>query len=118
MNVASLENCKKLYELSGWVQPNYEPGYYKETSSSPWYELSYLLRALPKNIQIDESTGWLTLAENEDNWQCGYLMGGGYMEKQFNCLADTPEDATALLCIKLFEAGILNPTNGKDSTHD
>lgn len=120
--VANLTNCKKLYELSGWIDddlPFYCHGFVYRTMEIdtsdyhqhyPAYDLSYLLRKLPRFITSEQEHGVLTLWSGEKGWYCGYEEDGEVLETElmrFEALADTPEDAAALLAIKLFEQGIL-----------
>lgn len=107
MNVASLELCKKLYELSGWEG---DEDIYMHQERSKWvkgkgsyitnlvpaYDLGYLLRKLPAVHNHD----YLQLRKvNSDLWVAYYPEIGGH--------ADTSEDATAKLAIELFKQGIL-----------
>lgn len=115
MNVASLELCKELYELSGWVPEGPNEGYYPRGSNLvyghkllindgdiPAYNLGYLLRKLPyPEIRLG-ITG---------RWQAHY----GYKTDRFTLtfpgavagFGNTPEDAVAKLAIELFKAKIL-----------
>lgn len=103
-NVASLENCKRLYELSGW----YGDLYYTEYDVKPFkattlvgkgdcimtaYDAGYLLRKLP-DAAVSRNFG------DGELWTAWTLAG-----KQV--WASTPEDALALLAIQLFEQGVL-----------
>lgn len=130
MNVASLELCKELYGLSGWdseyLQEYCQSGskravygadsgvgwyaYDKESAELhhknaypryPAYDLGYLLRKLPHSIPdyfgID---GHIDLYWYEGKWWCDY-------GTKTHGKADTPDDATAMLAIELFEQGIL-----------
>jgi hypothetical protein len=125
MNVASLELCKELYELSGWITPDFsyvsdnirnddernyarqfrpvyegmakEPGTYR----FPAYDLGYLLRKLPApkgsgNLKLE-------LSSDTNQWYCYYGIGIYY-----GATADTPEDAAAKLAIVLFKQGVLS----------
>jgi hypothetical protein len=122
MNVASLELCKELYELSGWQGTNvswYEQnGKYRLKQYStktyegvPAYDLSYLLRKLPNTVMFadDEVDGWLTLstADNPKFWAAFYQNVDGEARQEFIGNGETPEDATASLAIALFESGVL-----------
>lgn len=126
MNVASLELCKELYELSGWVSSDWHKrknptaGYKtgdKELDARyikgcPAYDLGYLLRKLPQMFNlypdtIGEEFHTLTVsAGSTDHWDACYgdtndpYMGLGFEAK-------TPEDALCLLAIELFKQGIL-----------
>jgi len=109
MNVASLELCKELYDLSAWET---EYGWMKfgkhlsgnrttwtidarDISDFPAYDLGYLMRKLPPATNI-------------------FITGRDYGAKEGNFskkhrmfFADTPEDAAAKLAIELFKQGIL-----------
>lgn len=128
MSVASLELCKELYELSEWDDTSYHyangilehgidtafkkyaieekyPGY------CPAYDLSYLLRKLPKYVKVDERSSRLEfhpLAEDSTKWAVGY-MKPGLLSSEWHIIAvaDTPEDAACNLAIELFKQGIL-----------
>ena len=116
MNTASLELCRELYELSGWLckygwfgqYTGEELGYqvlvrseYEINASyqCPAYELGYLLRKLPPYTRV-----WF----NKKSWVCS--QGGGGAEDNASEYADTPEDAVAKLAIELFKQGILERT--------
>jgi hypothetical protein len=113
MNVASLELCKELYELSGWEQIGKEyPG---TEDGVPYYTLGYLLRKLPKPDFLDqdmmfdkfdgENVDYLFLGYGTGmNWTCQYQEE----ERPIDGLmgeADTPEDAACRLAIHLFDQG-------------
>jgi hypothetical protein len=98
IKTASLENSKRLYELTGW-----KPGLA--------YDLEWLLDKLP-NMVIENDDGYLvptsetkgtclslTHIEN-GNWFAEYQ--GYYMEEDV-----TPSDAACLLLIKLIEQNII-----------
>lgn len=121
MNVASLELCKELYELSGWWEstenwyvPNNDA--YKARHESvrgpenfewqyPAYDLGYLLRKLPRRRPDDVFSGVQLMTVDDETWACriaapkhDFVWG----------VAGTPEDAAAKLAIELFKKGILN----------
>jgi hypothetical protein len=119
VNVASLELCSELYELSGWGSQEF---WWTEVADYPFdrnkwiahnqgniprkypaYDLGYLLRKLPAMIDGDCVT--LTHA---DKWGASYegLRGGALMSR-FIQSADTPEDTAAKLAIELFKQGVL-----------
>lgn len=132
-NVASLENSKRLYELLGWeltasvigknevyirdwywqlkgkVQPEPIERYklMPDHTICPAYSAGYLLRKLPqklKNFYTNPHTlnaQSLHLRHNKNYWLACYP------STDFQCGADTPEDALCLLAIKLAEEGIL-----------
>lgn len=109
MNTASLENCKKLFELSGWVDSVYHP---VNGDKQVTYSLGYLLRKLPSMLEDEDDKGaYYTLhlgKEGEKDYYANYwhfdnpLVGIDILEP-----SSTPEDATALLAIKLFEEAVL-----------
>lgn len=126
MNTASLENCKKLYELSGWEDVSYSWVRKGDSKSiihrshseyagvmadadfaNPAYDLGYLLRELPAKIPSNEHSNndWLILEKivgaQDGDWVARY--GTQYIYQ-----SDTPEDCCALLAIKLIEEGIIN----------
>lgn len=98
MSVSNLELSKRLYELSGWGTDSREGRYFdRNYPVVPNYDLGYMLRKL-ENRQYNTS---LYHSVTQNQWRCMYK---GY---DFGKTADTPEDATAKLCIALFESGIL-----------
>lgn len=110
MHKASLENCKKLYELSGWDDLLSDGNTYSDiprwgVSKVPQYPLSYLLRKLP--------FGSITLGTYKGSWYAQYSHETKFKTtdkaKSNIEYADTPEDATCLLTIKLIEEKILEP---------
>lgn len=127
MNVANLELCKELYELSGWRTSltenwyDYDGGFPPidvATAVCPAYDLGYLLRKLP----ISVNTKWhLVLQEFQNNATGGNIWFASYVhinssavfesiesQKAFYMFeADNPEDAVAKLAIELFKKGIL-----------
>lgn len=121
MNVASLENCKKLYELSGWEigRPHNSTHQYEEDKTGhvtaiPLYPLGYLLRKLPKFYEEGNTPFLLCIQPNPiyTDWSALYhhksiSPNHRKSESRFMTDGDTPEDAAALLAIKLFEQGIL-----------
>lgn len=99
--VARFENCRELFELSGW---SWAPTYYqvfngepriveillgrpKKEVHTPAYELAYLMRKLP--------TGSIVWSKGDDNWAAMYAE-----EIQE---ADTPENAACKLAIALWK---------------
>lgn len=112
MNIASLEISKKLYEVSGWETDGWlwtngpnpaEESYVSKADKLkyrhddtfvPAYSAGYLLRKLPANTLLYQFS-------NTGEWCSVYASVA--LEK-----ADTPEDALALLCIKLIEEKILS----------
>lgn len=108
---ASLENCKRLYELSGWNDSSLKgTGDYMASAAQanqeiPAYTAGYLLDKL---APLAKEVGRLSLeyCNTDDGWM--WYIG-------YNDLADnTPSithpdktDAACLLTIKLFETGVL-----------
>jgi hypothetical protein len=106
MNVASLENCKRLYELSGWETENISLGHDDDKGSKYpriRYDCGYLLRRL-------QSIGVCVQPNDNNEWLCH-----GQQDKFADPRAyittgrksNTPEDALCLLAQRLFEEGIL-----------
>lgn len=101
MNVASLENCKELYKLSGWddcslMWSNIDVVWrVVKVGDIPAYDLGFLLRKFrAENIVVnllDVTNRWIADA-------------GGFGTGQ----ADTPEDAACKLAIELFKQGVLD----------
>lgn len=122
MNVATLENSKKLYELSGWIEtethwqithgeiqdwtpettqrPNYT-----SLKACPAYDCGYLLRKLPYEYADNFKDYGLILIKDEKIWCASYDY---YDLPHIYVEADTPEDALTLLAIKLFELKIIS----------
>lgn len=133
MELTSRELCEKLFKVSGWGETYLSYWYNDETDDliaeygsgaeliAPAYTLGYLLRKLPKTQlpkHVNElNQGWeIKLGWNYKNqyWYAGYSKDDKYFSWYYE--ADTPEDAAALLCIKLFEEGILTaPSPDKES---
>lgn len=111
MNVASLELCKELYELSGW--DNREQYHYIDGSPVPAYDFGYLLRKLPEGTTIRvNKRNPVKLGKNQGPYSA--LMYG----YRGAVRADTPEDCAAKLAIELLKQGVLskqpNATNGME----
>jgi len=124
MNVASLENCKELFELSGWTDvdlsgwtkdeyPEHNKGTFVSTSPiygksftylCPAYDLGYLLRKLPSGYQLNLDT---TMSGSRIYWFENFAGDGAPQQ------TSTPEDAAAKLAIELFKQNILRP-EGKE----
>lgn len=119
-NVASLENCKRLYELSGWegcwlTHAEWRNGEYVITDleqaiasgydqKTPAYDAGYLLRKLPKRVESQYPDCQLVLYPLDSRWISGYEAG---QDIHYLSSDDTPEDALTLLAIQLFEQGVL-----------
>lgn len=122
MNVASLELCKELYELSEWGADGVRVAKYRKNGflvtwgymrlmkgEIPAYDLGYLLRKLPAQFgkRGSNSAECLRLAKDKDRYLAGYI--GVDLVWGFPCEADTPEDAACKLAIELFKQGVLKP---------
>lgn len=128
MQTASLELCLELHKLSGWEDTDYshyttahddydhEHGYHGEPAigltkainanvvllpDAPAYDLGFLLRKLPYTSKV---------AKVRENM---YLAARGDINVKDKNFADTPENATAKLCIELFKQHILPQEGGK-----
>jgi hypothetical protein len=120
MNVASLELCRELYELSGWELPKSDfmkwveypegtsalwagsnPEHLDEVLASyPAYPLGYLLRKLPRTVILESNI------YPKENWSAQYYSGEPDDEGT-ELLADTPENAACKLAIELWKQGVL-----------
>lgn len=115
MNVASLENCKRLYELSEWDNSEWVwavniatgkpvsfhhskvPTTYPYEQTYHAYDLGYLIRKFRMvDLQFNPELYF-------DKWHIRY----GDQKTEIRLTGDTPEDVACLLAIKLFEEGIL-----------
>ncbi|HET6924843.1 MAG TPA: hypothetical protein VFH39_03380 [Candidatus Saccharimonadales bacterium] len=125
MNVASLELCKELYELSGWSLATSK--WYESWGDSDWsiadkynpncpenypaYDLGYLLRKLPWMIGAPRAL--LYMQKREKGYYYAYTTSTGE-DWPFDERAtvfkveDTPEDSAAMLAIELFKQGVLS----------
>lgn len=119
MKTANLENCKKLYELTGWEDANAIWAKYslkaepvvlhvafahrdelmilsgQREFAIPAYDLDYLVMSTP--IRGEDITTTFMLGRNTDNtgWCAVY--------KDFACIAEEPADAVCKLLIKIYE---------------
>lgn len=129
MNVTSLDLCKELYELSGWIHVNFawstENPHYAEfrvraalntLDDAPAYDLGYLLRKLPAQIDFNDEIVKLTVdRQSEKTWRASYAYPvervkskRKYADWKFTAYqANTPEDAACKLAIELFKQNIL-----------
>ena len=131
MNTASLENSKRLYELSGWNTENhwyipepktntppypvdkpYDPSIHGSIGNRvPAYDAGYLLRRLPNVIQDphDKIFRHFQMWMNGDgSIHAGCVEPYAHDDRvAYAQVADTPEDALCLLAIKLFEEDTL-----------
>lgn len=130
MNVASLELCKELYELSEWDEsrdryyPNKRPelqvGPFQgklPSTAVPAYTLGYLLRKLPNYIKETEQR--IFMRSYRGNWGFGYAkLREENSHTNLYAEADTPENATAKLAIELHKQGVLTASAGIGGEHD
>jgi len=119
-NVASLELCKELYELSGWDETEkWHDGYCDEPAwfyidnitptnkDTPAYDLGYLLRKIgDRHIRLERP---YDSGQPVNRWGATYYDGtiDGYLIEA----DDTPEDAVCRLAIELIKQGVI-PAGG------
>lgn len=120
MTTASLELCKELYELSGWMMESNMPYFYYDHNHNyaltmantvvnsgldnpPAYDLGYLLRKLP--VFIPKHNGLTLIPYVDGKWEIYYDAPKGV--KDVRAFDDTPEDAACKLAIELFKQGVL-----------
>ena len=129
MNVASLELCKELYELSPgdatylkwaydptyvtypigdgeWFQSGIRPHTERWTDKEyyflrycPAYDLGYLLRKLPEEVEFTNK------CDDEGAYRATFYNHSAQTKGQVE--APSPEDALCQLAIELFKQGIL-----------
>lgn len=138
MNVASLENCKELFELSEWDDSSayWTKDTYPATKFEPFvsdlhegtnfkhiapaYDLGFLLRKLPPYLGTEDDDWLLRLMPSYlgETWSIGYA---GLKDLRFLHAqqGDIPENALCKLAIQLFKQGLLTkpttPTDGSGS---
>ena len=112
MNVASLELCKELYELSGWKEglsfyiDSFPPSSimtiseYGNTVYTPAYDSGFLLRKLPGGIKLRKDSNVNGLIWRVETAKDSQDLSHGVM-------SDVLEDALCSLAINLFKKGIL-----------
>lgn len=112
-NVASLELCKELYELSGWAntKEQYLTDFYRNRDGdiiAPKYDLGYLLRKLrglrPRIHEVIDKVKYHNKVDYIEYDCYAYTHND-----VFSAHADTPENAACKLAIELFKQGILKP---------
>lgn len=118
-DVASLDLCKELYELSGWGDDEIIHFGYREDGTvahfrvwpamCPAYDLGYLVKKLPSPLVVHEPPQcFVELKRYGEPWVAMYRQENTMQPVaalRFDSL--TPEDAAAKLCIELFKQGIL-----------
>lgn len=129
MNVADFDNCKELHELSGWLNDHPSQAIWVEYADDtqmlwasptpdhteevlqtiPAYDLGYLLRKLPTDIEEAQFVN-IGTGDAQGPWVAEY--SPALNVQTIYAFADTPEDAAAKLCIELFKQGILNNDKG------
>lgn len=103
-DVASLELCKELYELSGWKPEGtgyeYAHNVYRFNGEikAYLYTLGYLLRKLPKGCSVFRTVS------SDEVW---IATAGMKRLDDFYSGSDTPENAACKLTIELFKQGVL-----------
>jgi len=123
MNVASIDRCKKLYELSQWgdTDQNWfnfadewviKPSDYEryEGIDYPAYDLGYLLRKLPSRFPaLEENKLIFDKSEGSDIYFWWYGADHQTVVPGLVGRAKTPEDALTTLAIELliFKQGVL-----------
>lgn len=119
MHVTRVDLCKQLYDLSGWGNASWwheccTDGAYHTTISLrderytqnvyiPAYDLSYLLRRLPKVWVMGPIPGAM--------WMITY--NPGLPQREIIIQDESLEDAVCRLAIALFQRGILE-RNGRE----
>lgn len=125
MQVASLELCKTLHELSGWV--NTAEIWMDLRDSQPWHTYdsrqSMLSEAKYQDV-FEAGLDWLPaydlgylLRKLQSYWPMAVYIGGGKQNEWSVSVnskyhvtpqeADIPENAAARLAIELFRSGVL-----------
>jgi hypothetical protein len=125
MSSASLDLCRELYKLSGWLgSANVEVGIYNPGDEYDWwydkyanpiaprYDLGYLFRKFQEH-KLDTVVRWVNgrpvdkidLAIKE--WHGKYIAGWLHLPFGEYFIADSPEDAACKMAIELFKRGIL-----------
>lgn len=120
MEVASVELCRELEKVSGWVDTYQSwqgpagnemplPRTHMTDNHVSAYSLGYLLRKLPSWCRVyHDATDGTWFAVKFDNVNTQY---------QSTRTADTPENAAVKLCLELFKQGILTK-NGDNPRSD
>lgn len=101
----SLEISKRLYELSGWLDPSVNG--YSHTPKAPYYTVGFLFNKLPTVYREGLESFYLGMSKYSDTEYQAYYEGIDTIMSPGSPLAETPEDAIGLLAIKMFEEGIL-----------
>lgn len=75
----------------------------------PMYELSYLLRKLPRIIEYYKELYFMIEPDPLDTQWAAQYVNEDYIltHKKMSAMAQTPEDAVAMLLIELFKQGVL-----------
>lgn len=117
IEVARLELCRELYELSGWngtdklwvetansdsLWPNDGQFDLDDAGVAPAYSLGYLLRKLPQGTEIKKRINTKFEPDAVEDFSAMLPVDSGYLALDY-----TPEDAAALLAIELHGQGII-----------
>lgn len=130
-DVASLERCKELYELSGWEANSVHGWRWRNSADGerwfldhlgavPAYTLGYLFRKLPPDVVLEKMHGLDEEGEDKEYYQVYRLVaehhtGETALENGTEWLreneqnADTPEDAACELAIELIKQKVIKP---------
>lgn len=121
MNVASLDLCRELYELSGWELPKAQRHVEAMPAGGaervcPAYDLGYLLRKLEtvpvedKDIMDGANVTFNCSFDVKPEYKYAAKLFNGEWHEQST---DTPEDAACKPAVELFKQGILTDTEGR-----
>lgn len=114
MNVASLELCKELYELSGWTDTDnrwyQDDGWYVGATgtnglSAPAYDLGYLIRKAGGGAGVTKHSTYYT-ARRPDMF--GAPENKDPLNGRIGWDGDTPEDAMCIMFIELIQKGLMD----------
>lgn len=122
MNIASLELCKELYELSSWDET--EKMHWKPTplgnldsnkgvAECPAYDLDYLLTKIPHHISGYHLDMWAYPDEDTEGFAFSYYApladgGKGAVAKNLPQRGDkNPTNAACKLTIELIKQGVI-----------
>lgn len=120
MNVASLELCRELYELSGWAEERQHWWYWinpedhqdysanegrdSQLKNIPAYDAGFLLRNLPLDVEVSKYSG----RKSTQKYHATYFESLGTSKSVvIRTEAHTAEDALCKLCVELFKEGVL-----------
>jgi hypothetical protein len=120
MNVASLDLCRELYDLSGWNETDkwygtwygdedWAVGVYDPNVPDcyPAYDLGDLLRRLPATTSITRALSDYTARTKTFDETVSVPRTHTALPARWMVRGDTPENAAAKLAVELFKQGIL-----------